>query len=108
MEYTKEEIILIGNAMYEASCKLDIAIELLDEFVFNFFEDNTLDHLIRVATNNPKRIHATITAISDYLFATRVEIDTFGYPNSTAVQCVQAITQERQKIIDTYKNNLPA
>ena len=38
----------------------------------------------------------------------RVEVDTFAYVNSTAVQYAQRIARERQEIIDTYIKNLSA
>ena len=103
MEYTKHEIVTISIATFDASFYLETAHELLLNFIEDFFMTTTLDELISAAKNNPGRLVATTTAISEFLSKARAELDTFGNSeHSPVLSHLLYDAKEKQNIINTY------
>lgn len=103
MEYTKSEIVTIGIATLDANFYVETAHELLLNFEDDFFMSATLDELISTAKNNPGRLVATVTAIREFLFKARVELDAFASKEaSPALRHLLWDAQEKQKILEAY------
>lgn len=106
MQYTKQEIVTIAIATYDAGVYLDTAYDSLHAFWEHYFGYTDPIHrseLVSDAQDRPDFVGNQLYGILHLLYEVKKKLGVFADPDCPAVQAYMANAREKQAIIDAQK-----
>ena len=103
--YTKNEYVLISDAMGVASTHLNTAYDILVMFWDKYIDSEKGNRaLADDILNDQHMVESFMRVIMDQLFEVKKELDVFVDDDSHVLQYFFNEAKEKQKIISSYKN----
>ena len=106
MQYTKQEIVTVANATFNAWIYLNDAYDSLYAFWDRYFgrtDPTSRSELVYDAQNRPDFVGNQLHGFLHLLYEVKKELGVFADPDCPAVQAYMANAREKQAIIDAQK-----
>ena len=105
MEYTKEELITIDDAMQDSHYYLEMAYWILEHFISEYLADDELEELKWALQANPKVVEAALNTVLTLLRLSLTELDKYSDCETWTVNQVLRQHDEIMKIKKVYEED---
>lgn len=101
MSYTREEILIVEDAVATSSCHLGAAQKLFVSFIENYFEsEDATARLLHDVNNRHEMISAQLYAIFHLLYEAKCGLDAFTDPESKEISSFLLEARELQEVVN--------